>query len=509
MSKNNQLKSGVVLSYANLAISSLIPFFYTPVMLHILGASEYGLFSLSNSVISYLSLLSFGFGSTIVRYITFYRTKNEKEKVQNIFGFFLLLFSAIAILVMVCGALLTWQADSIFHKGLTESEIDKMRVLMLIMTLNTAISFPISVFSSIIMSYERFIFRKIIDMILTVAAPLSNLVMLYLGFASVGMAISNTIIQFITLPIVLFYCFRVLQVKPKFGKIEQGIAKEMVLFSGYTFIGTIVDMLFWATDKVILGMLTSTVVVAIYNIGSTFNGMVTNLSSAMSNLLAPKATTMIAKEAKKQELTELFIKVGRLQFIIVSLAVSGFAVFGQEFIYLWAGDTYADSYFIALLTLIPLCIPLIQNTGYSIVVAQNKHKFRSIVYLIIAIANVISTYIVVPYIGAIGAALCSAISYIIGQGIVMNIFYYKVTGINIPLFWKNIAKMSLTPTLLLVLTFVVKIWVSFNSWTIFIIGVIIYTAVYLTLMFFVSCNDYEKDTIKKPLKKIMGGLINK
>lgn len=503
MAKYSQLKTGVILSYLNLALSTLIPFFYTPVMLRMLGISEYGLFSLSNSVISYLSLLSFGFGGTIVRYITFYRAKDEQEKVQRTFGLFLMLFSAIALLVMACGVIISWQADNIFHQGLTDAEIDKMRLLMLIMTFNTAVSFPISVFSSVIMSYERFIFKKLIDMILTVAAPLSNLVMLYLGFASVGMALANTAIQFLTLPLLVFYCYRVISVKPKIGKLEKGVIKEMVLFSGYTFLGSVVDMLFWATDKVILGMLTSTVMVAVYNIGSTFNGMVTNLSAAVSNLLAPKTTTMVAKEAKKKELSDLFIKVGRLQYFIVLLAVSGFAIFGREFIYLWAGAEYSDAYFIALLTLIPLCVPLIQNTGLSIVMAQNKHKFRSVTYLIIAIANVVSTYILVPYMGAIGAALCSAISYIVGQGIVMNIYYYKVTEIDIPGFWKSIAKMSIAPLFVIGIACVAKIWIGFDNWLLFFGGVIIYSIVFALAMFYFSFNSYEKDLLIKPLQKLI------
>ena len=97
----------------------------------------------------------------------------------------------------------------------------------------------------------------------------------------------------------------------------------------------------------------------------------------------------------------------------MALIISGFAVFGQAFIHLWAGDEYADAYWIAVLTMFPLCIPLIQNTGLSIVVAQNKHKFRSLTYLGIAIINAISTYLVVPYLGGIGAALCSCITYLV------------------------------------------------------------------------------------------------
>ena len=99
--KHNQLRSGVILSYLNLGISFLIPFAYTPVMLGILGQEEYGLYSLSHSVIGYLSLLSFGFGSTIVRYIAKFRAMGDKKAVEEVFGFFLLLYSFLGALVML------------------------------------------------------------------------------------------------------------------------------------------------------------------------------------------------------------------------------------------------------------------------------------------------------------------------------------------------------------------------------------------------------------------------
>ena len=78
----DQFKSGVLLSYLTLAISSLLPFLYTPIVLRILGQNEYGLYSLANTAIGYLSLLTFGFGSTILRYLSIYRARGEKEQVQ-------------------------------------------------------------------------------------------------------------------------------------------------------------------------------------------------------------------------------------------------------------------------------------------------------------------------------------------------------------------------------------------------------------------------------------------
>jgi O-antigen/teichoic acid export membrane protein len=281
------------------------------------------------------------------------------------------------------------------------------------------------------------------------------------------------------------------------------LIREMISVSIFHFLGTIVDMLFWATDKVILGILASSVAVALYNVGGTFNNIVMSMTSSISGVLVPKITGMVVTNTDKREWTKLFIKVGRIQFLIIALIVSGFSVFGQTFINLWAGPEYADSFWVAVLTLFPLCIPLIQNTGLNFVTAQNKHQFRSVVYLIIAILNVISTYLVVPTLGIIGAALCSCVSYLLGQGLIMNIYYYKVTGLDIPLFWKNILKMAIIPGLMLVAGLLLKQLVALDNWLTFFAGVILYTAVYLILMYLFAMNDYEKDIVRKPAQKII------
>ena len=353
-----------------------------------------------------------------------------------------------------------------------------------------------------VVAHEKYIFRKLIDMFSTVLAPIANLVALYLGYASVGMATAATIIQFVILPLNVFYCYRIINIKPIFAKLPKTLIKEMLGFSVFIFIGTLVDMLFWATDKVILGMLAGSVAVAIYNVGSTFNSMVMNLSTSISGVFTPRVTGMVVKDASKEELNSIFIRIGRIQFIIIALIVSGFTVFGPSFIKLWAGPGYSGAYWIAIMTMFPLCIPLIQNMGLTIVIAQNKHQFRSIVYLIIAVANVIMTYISVPYFGIYGAAACSCIAYVIGQGIIMNIYYYKVTGLDIPLFWRNIFKMAIVPIIMTGACLFLNNFITINSWKIFLCGVVVFTLIYAILMYLFSFNQYERALFGGILKKV-------
>ena len=500
--QTNQLRTGVYLSYLNLAISFVIPFVYTPVMLRILGQAEYGLYSLSNSVIGYLGLLTFGFGTTIVRYIAKYRAEEKKREEEECCGFFLMLYSFLALLAMVGGVILFANAGRIFGKGLSEAEIGKMRVLILIMSFNTAMSFPMSVFSSIAIAHEQYFFRKVMDIISTAAAPIANLIALHLGFASVGMALAATVVQFLLAPISIGYCFGELKLRPRFVKLPRGLIREMLGFSVFVFLATLVDMLFWATDKVILGMLASTTAVAVYNVGGTFNSIVMQLSTSISGVLTPRITGMVVTNTPKSQWSDLFIRVGRLQFLVIGLVASGFSVFGQVFIDLWAGPEYADAFWVAVLTLFPLCIPLIQNTGLSIVVAQNKHQFRAIVYFIIAVTNVISTYLIVPYMGIIGAALCSCVSYLLGQGLIMNIYYYKVTGLDIPRFWGSILRMVPIPGVMIAIGVLVLKYITLDGWMPFLVCMVIYTGIYCLLMYAFAMNEYEKDIIRKTLKSL-------
>lgn len=508
MKKNSELKIGVILSYINLIIGNIIPLVYTPIMLRMLGKAEYGLYGIASSVIGYLSLLSFGMGSTIVRYITKYKVENEKEKEERVIGLFILVYSVLAILVLIGGFYLSRNSGLIFHKGLSTSEISKIKILIYIMTFNTAISFPISVFNSITIAHEKYLFRKIVDMLSTILIPIFNIVVLYLGFGSIGMSLVSTFIQFLLLPINSIYCFRVLKIKPIFKNIPFFLLKEIITFSAFVFLGSIVDMLFWSTDKIILGALVGAVATAVYSIGSTFSTMMQSFSSAISGILIPKVTEMVIKEKNKQIWTELFIKIGRLQYYIVALILSGFIIFGRQFIQFFAGDGYEDAYMIALLTMVPLSIPLIQNTGLNILVAQNKHQFRAVVYLIIAIINVIMTYLVVPKYGGIGAALCSSIAYLAGQGIVMNIYYYKVTGIDIPKFWKEIIHMSIVPIVMLIVFKIICIYISMNNIGVFLILIILFSVVYFILNYVFIMNDYEKSLFINPILKIGHNLKN-
>jgi len=500
---NNEIKLGAILSYVIILANMIIGVLYTPILTAKLGQSEYGLYSLVTSVIGYLTLLDFGFGNSIIIYTARYRAKNEKEKEQKLHGMFFIIYLIIGIIAGIIGTGIWINADNLFANSMSIWEIEKAKVLLGILTFNLIITFPLSVFSSIITAYEKFVFAKLLNLIRIILNPIVMLILLSFGIKSVGLVILTTVLNITTLIMNFIYCKTRLKVKLKFGKLDFSLLKEILAYSVWVFLNSVMDKINWALDQFVLGIYSGTVAVAIYSVAGNLNSMYLNFSTAISGVLLPKVTKMEEEKASDGEFTDIFIKTGRIQYIVMALIMSGFILYGREFInILWVGPEYDESYIIACILMIPVTIPLIQNVGLNILQAKNLYKFRVIVLLIFAAINVMISIVLSKMYGGIGAAIGTAISIICGQIIFMNIFYHKKVGINIKEFWKNILKMTIPILLCVSVAFIVKSYIHINTSLMLLTQIVLYTLLYGTVVWKFSMNEYERQLIKKPLKKI-------
>ena len=315
----------------------------------------------------------------------------------------------------------------------------------------------------------------------------------------------SLLISVLTTMCYIFFTTRRLKVKPKYNKLPKYLLPEIIKFSFWVFLANIVSQLYSTTDKLIIGAVPelATIGVAIYNIGDTFSHMILQFTLGVSSVLTPKINTMVFQGATKKNLTDVVIKFGRIQMYIVMILVTGFIAFGRPFIQLWAGDGYQEAFWVALVVMIPACVPLVQGVALQIIVAQNKHRFRSLVYLGIAVSNVIGTWLLVNSFGIIGAAIMTGFANIIGQGLIMNWYYWKKIGLQIPRFWKSILNICIIPIIMCVVTLFISTLIDFYNPMFLISGIAIYTVIFVLGEWIFAMNDYEKDIFRSPVKKLI------
>ncbi len=477
---------------------------YTPVMLALLGENEYGLYQLVASVVSYMSLLSLGFGNAYNRFYARIRLKGSEREVNRLNGMFLTIFLVIAVVCLVCGGIMTGNIEGIFADGLTAEEYPLARTLMLLMVGNMALTFPNSVFESILASREQFIFQKTLNLLQSLLNPFLTLPLLLMGYGSVMMVLVTTALTVGKLITNVFYCVKKVGIRFEFRGFQIRLLKEMWVFTFFIFINLIVDQINWNVDKYLLGRFAGTAAVTVYGIGSQLNMLYLQLSTSVSDVFIPKVNRLVAEDKGNGELTGLFARVGRIQFLILMLVLSGFIFFGMPFIRCWAGEGFEASYQIALLLMVPVTIPLIQNLGIEIQRAKNMHRARSVVYLAVAVSNIFVSIPCIRAWGPEGAAVGTALSLLVGNGLFMNWYYHKRIGLDIPLFWRQIARFipALLPPVaagVLIMRYaVITGWIGLALWG------MAYTAVYALSMWFLGMNGEEKQLVMGLLKRFRG-----
>lgn len=502
--KVNQLKLGSALSYMQMGLNILIGLIYTPIMLRMLGKGEYGLYQTVASTISMLSVLNLGFNSSYIRYYSKYKSNNDFDSIFRINGLFIIIFSVIGIISLFCGAFLSFNLEFVFDKGLTSEEYGVARVLMILLTLNLAASFPMSVFSNIISAHEKFVFLKLLGMLKTVGGPLVTIPLLLLGFRSIGMVVVTLAISFLTDIAYFFYVKRKLKQRFIFNSFEKGIFKDLFVFTAFIAIDIIAYQINGNIGKLMLGRFHGTDIVAIYSVGFVLYHYYMQFSTAISSVFTPRIHGIVIStnydlKKQKSELTDLFTKVGRIQFLLLALIASGVFFFGKPFILKWAGDGYDDAYIVAVMLLFSSTIAFIQNLGIEIQRAENNHRFRSIIYIVMAIFNLLITLILCPKFGIVGAAIGTSASLLLANGLVMNIYYHLRCSIDIFYFWKSIGRLSIGLILPCVFGFLLNYFTDVNSTVVLIVDILVYSAVYIVSMWFFGINQSEKNILIKPL----------
>lgn len=497
----SQRKAGALLGYTNILVKNLVYLVYTPMLLHFVGQTDYGVYQSSNSFVFSLTLLTFGFSEAYVRFYMRFRSKHDETGIKKLNGTYLLLYAIICLIALILGLTFSANAGAIFSKGFSSEEVSLAHALLAIMTVNISLTLFSTVFDAFIIAHERFVFQQSRQMFTTLAAPLLSFLLLELGMGVIGVAFAQLVVTIVLLILNMRFAIRRLGMRFQFRGFDISLLKSIAVFSAWIFANQVCELANQNLPNVLLGALSGAQAVAIFAVAVQVRSLFYSLSTTMSSVFTPLINRMVAETDNNNQLTKLMTRVGRYQAILYLWVWGGFLILGRFFIDKWAGHNFADAYWMVLAMTAPLFIPLVQNTGIEIQRAKNRHKARSIAYLCMAVINVALTIVLAPSIGY-WAPVFGYIAYVVlGCGFFMNWYYQIRIGLDMFYFWKQILKIFFTASGVILISLFISSLISINNWFIFILCGVIYSIVYATVVARLGLNSDERNLIIRKLTK--------
>lgn len=502
-------KKGVILSYILMIFEVLSTLLITPFLIRTLGQAELGVYNLSASITAYLLLLDLGVGNAIIRYIAKYRVTKDKDSEKKFFGVAILFYTGIALLSLIFGAVLIGLFPVFFSKGLKATEIVLGQKLLFLTILNVAITIGTTVYTNVIIAYEKFVVSKgtpilqiILRMILTVAC-------LKAGMGSIGVAAVNLLMTILCRGFFTIYVFVTIKLRPEFRGISFVFIKDIILYSSWILVQMIATQINVSMDQVLLGSLVSgsAAIIAVYSIGTQVVQYFRSIGSSFTGVLMPGVVRLVENESSPVVICDEMVRISRIIFMVLGFIWSGFLVLGQQFIYLWAGPENAGSYYVAALLMTAHLFISTEAIGTQVLWAKNEHKEQSLLKLGIVLVNIVLTIILIKWQPLYGATIGTFISLFVGDIVVMNIVFAKKIKISLLTYYRKLFKgLLLSMAFATAAGFAINL-LPINGWAGLVVKGGCMTIVYAVLLWLYGMNKYEKSlmasliNVKKFLKK--------
>lgn len=490
---SNQIKIGAILSYLSIGINIIAGLVYTPWMVDTIGKSDYGLYTLSNSLIT-LFLVDLGLSSAVSRYVAKYRAEGRQDKVNNFLGAVYKLYLIIDAVIFIALIIIYFCIDSIYVK-LTPAELGKFKVVYLISASFAVINFPFVTFNGILNSYEEFVHLKLADVIYRILLVALTVITLLLGGRLYGLVVVHAIVGLIIIVYKWIVVKKRIKLRVNWKYSDFSLYKDVFGFSIWVTISSLAQRLVFNITPSILGAVASSATIAVFGIVTTIEGYTYTITTAINGMFMAKISRIYESGGEQDELMPLMLSVGKFQYAINGLIVAGFAVIGKEFINLWIGSTYLDAYYGILLVIIPGLFFNSMQIANTAMIVRKKVNLQAWVNLGMGIVNIIMSIILSSYLGVIGACISISIAYML-RAMALLFIYKRVLKIDMARFVINCyIRMGIPIIITIVLGYLMNSLFSNGGWLVFASKGLVIIGIYTAVTLLLGLNSEERNKL--------------
>ena len=486
-----------VLGYVVIILNSLVALVISPYMIKAYGSGDYGVYRLITSFTASMTILDFGLGQTVIRFVARDKANEDDDALQDTID------KAVKLVVFICGIIIILSIvisplfNASYSKSLDPHEYNLATKMYWFSFLEVAILIAENAASGLVAGLNHYVLVNGVKLV-----SVFTKIMLILGAI---LWIENIIflllidIMAIVVRLLSYLCYIIKKTpyRIRWNRKQKDGWKSMVSYSGLSFAQHIVDQIDSNIDNLVIGAIVGASAVSIYSFGLQIFHMFVQVSMSVSNVMMSFVIGMVTRNADKSDIQKCIIRVGTIQFILLGAFDTFFLLFGREFILLWLGDEYEPVWFITLVLVMAGTIPYIMNVSLNVLRAKGYMVFRTICLCLGATFNLICTIVFVSNYGYKYAAVATAIGYIIFNTLIMGLYYDIRFGFSM---MNNLLRIVYKPAICLLLTAIavkyLTMMITIQGWGHLFLQAFVFFGVYGLLIFFMFFGKKKSNFVK-------------
>lgn len=420
-------------------IGMVIGLLMMPFLIKVLGQEHYGLWIVIGSVVGTYYLLDLGFNQAVTRYVSRYIHQNNPDGANRIINTALVIYSLLGVVVLLISIIAAHYGAGKLMED--KSDLDLVKILLIISGLSLALEFPAKSFPGIISAYMRYDFIALVRLLKSIIDALLIYFFLSNGYGLIAMALVTLVTGLISTAIYIRFTTGLFK-ELKFSRshIDLGTAKDVFHFSKWVFVLDVNTMLRNKMDIWFIAFFQSSGILTVYYVAVRLVEYAISFLTQATGFSTPIFTEHHAK-GNSEKLGESFNLFIKFNIILGFVFINGFVLLGYAFIQLWMGESFPawQAYICLLIITAGRFSSYFSAHFQSMLMTMNRHSISAWVALVESALMLVLLIILTPRYGIVGASMAVAIPMIIGRLLVVPYCTSRIVDFSIvPLFLRVI-----------------------------------------------------------------------
>jgi O-antigen/teichoic acid export membrane protein len=397
---------------AGLVVQIALTFVLTPLLVHGLGDRRYGVWSLVESVIAYLTLFDLGIAAAVVRFSARFEGVGDQDRLNRVATCSLALFAGAGSgVLLIAGGLLAagWPWATVPADLAAQA-----RSVLLLLALNLSLGLPLGVFPSLLDGLQRFVAKNVIRTAMRLVSAAVTVIVLRRGGGLVDLITAYLIVNLAEHGLMAGLCWLYL---PALRLVPRLLDRETFrLIRGYSinaFLAMVAGRIAFQTDALVISLFLAPDYIAYFVVGARLVEYSKGLFSTVTGALTP-AVSQLEARGSNEGIRRILLDGSRLGTWLLAPVAAGLIALGQPFLSLWVGPTYGEkSYPVMVILALPLALFGAQSVAGRILYGLGRLRQFTRAALIQALVNLALSILFARPLGIEGVALGTAIPFLI------------------------------------------------------------------------------------------------